>query len=58
MLHTPLSYIYLASSAAMDPFCKLDALNMVRFTSTAAADWSLPEVKEAMDAGDILYAGK
>lgn len=58
VLHTPLSYIYLASSAAMDPFCKLDALGAVRFTGTAAADWSLPEVKEAMDAGSILYAGK
>ena len=58
VLHTPLSGIYLASSGAMDPFCKLDALDAVRFTSTAAADWSLPEVADALNAGEILYAGK
>ena len=58
VLHTPLDHIYLASSSAMDPLCKLDALDAVRFTGTAAADWSLPEVAGAMDAGEILYAGK
>lgn len=58
VLHTPLSHIYLASSSAMDPLCKLDALDAVRFTGTTAADWSIPEVAEAMDAGNILYAGK
>ena len=58
VLHTPLDHIYLASSSAMDPLCKLDALDAVRFTGTAAADWSLPEVADAMDAGEILYVGK
>ena len=58
VLRTPLDHIYLASSSAMDPFCKLDALDAVRFTGTTAADWSLPEVAYAMDAGEILYAGK
>ena len=58
VLHTPLDHIYLASSSAMDPLCKLDAMDAVRFTGTAAADWSLPEVADAMDAGNILYVGK
>lgn len=58
VVHTPLDHIYLASSSAMDPFQKLGALGAVRFTGTAAADWSIPEVADAMDAGDILYVGK
>ncbi|MBQ7714005.1 MAG: ABC transporter substrate-binding protein, partial [Oscillospiraceae bacterium] len=58
VLHTPLDHLYLASSGAMDPFVKLGALDAVRFTSTAAGDWSLPEVTDALDAGDLLYAGK
>lgn len=58
LLRTPLEHIYLASSSAMDPLRRLDALDAVRFTSTTAADWSLPEVVDALDAGDILYAGK
>ncbi len=58
VLHTPLKRLYLASSGAMDPFRKLDALDAVRFTSTSAGDWSLPEVAAAMEAGELLYAGK
>ena len=58
VLHTPLDHLYLASSGAMDPFRQLDALGAVRFTSTTAADWSLPEVADAMAAGELLYAGK
>lgn len=58
VLRTPLDHLYLASSGAMDPFRQLDALRSVRFTSTTASDWSLPEVADAMAAGDILYAGK
>ncbi|MBE7005048.1 MAG: ABC transporter substrate-binding protein [Ruminococcaceae bacterium] len=54
----PLRTIYTASSAAMDPFVRLDALDTVRLTGTKREDWSLPEVQRAMDAGTILYAGK
>ena len=58
VLQTPLDHLYLASSSAMDPFRQLDALDAVRFTSTTATDWSLPEVADAMAVGEILYAGK
>ena len=58
VLRTPLDHIYLASSSAMDPFRQLDALASVRFTGTEAADWSLPDVADALDEGEILYAGK
>jgi iron complex transport system substrate-binding protein len=42
----------------MDPFRQLGALDSVRFTGTAAEDWSLPEVREALGSGRLLYAGK
>ncbi len=58
VLRTPLRRLYLASSSAMDPMRRLDALDAVRFTSTSAEDWSLKEVVDALDAGDILFAGK
>ena len=58
VLRTPMEHLYVASSSVMDLFGKLDALDAVAATSTKAADWSLPEVLSAMDAGDILYAGK
>ncbi len=54
----PLSTIYCASSAAMDPFARLGALDAVRLTGTKREDWSLPDVQSAMDAGAVLYAGK
>lgn len=54
----PLETIYCASSAAMDPFARLGALDTVRLSGTKREDWTLPDVQEAMDAGRILYAGK
>ena len=58
ILRQPLDSIYLAASSAMDFFRELDALDKVRLTSTAYTGWSLPEVREAIDGGDLLYAGK
>lgn len=57
-LRLPLETIYCASSAAMDPFARLGALDTVRLTGTKREDWSLPDIQSAMDAGKILYAGK
>ncbi|MBQ6207758.1 MAG: sirohydrochlorin cobaltochelatase [Oscillospiraceae bacterium] len=58
VLQLPLDGIYVAASSAMDFFRALNALDAVRFTSTAASDWTLDAVRDAMDAGNILYAGK
>ena len=58
LLQLPLNGIYVAASSAMDFFRALDALDAVRFTSTAASDWTIDAVRDAMDAGNILYAGK
>ena len=58
VLRQPINNIYLAASSAMDFFRALDELDRVRLTSTAAANWSIPEVLEALDSGDLLYAGR
>ena len=58
VLQAPLRTIYVAASSAMDFFCRLDALDAVRFTSTLPDNWSLAAVRDAIDAGNVLYAGK
>lgn len=58
VLQKPLENVYLVSTSAMDPILKLDALNAVTFSGTSAENWYLPEAKEAMENGEISYAGK
>ena len=54
----PAKKIYLAASSAMDLFSELDALSSVAMTSTKAADWGLPEIREQVEADTIHYVGK
>ena len=58
VLRQPLTTIYNAASSAMDFFVQLDAMSQVRFTSTTYKNWGLPEVRDALDAGTLVYAGK
>ena len=58
VLKRPVNNIYLVSSSVMDIFSKLDALDTIRLSGQKKENWSIEEAKEAMDAGDILYAGK
>ena len=58
VLRLPLNGVYVAATSAMDFFRCLDALDAVRFSGAPASDWSLDAVREAMEAGKILYAGK
>ena len=48
----------LAAAAAMDMFVSLDALDSIRFSRLIADGGDIDEAKQAMEAGDILYAGK
>lgn len=57
-LFQPIEHIYLAASAVMDMFVALDALDSVRFSALAASSWYVQPAKEAMEAGEILFAGK
>ena len=58
VLRMPLDCVYLAASSAMDFFRQLDGLDAVRMTSTKSGDWSLDEVRNALETGTMLYAGK
>ena len=58
VLQKPLDSIYLAASSAMDHFRALDALDRVRLTSTTAANWSMPEIVDALEDGSMVYAGR
>ena len=57
-LYQPLENIYLVASAVMDMFISMDALDHVAFTGTQSSGWYLEEAAAAMEAGEILYAGK
>lgn len=58
VLQKPVDRIYLAATATMALFCSMDAMDHVRMSSIRANDWSFEEPKEAMEKGDIIYAGK
>lgn len=58
VLQQPIENIYLVATSAMDFFCSLDALDFIRLSGTNASGWYIEAAQEAMEAGDILYAGK
>ena len=58
VLRQPLQNVYVVSSASIDYFCKLDALDAVKLSSQKETGWYLPQAKQAMEEGKILYAGK
>ncbi len=58
LLYQPLDNIYIAASAVMDMFVALDALDSVRFSALQASAWYVQPAREAMEAGEILFAGK
>lgn len=58
VLQKPVQDIYLVATSAMDLFCALDGLDSIRLSGTDADGWYIEDAKEAMENGDILYAGK
>lgn len=56
-LQQPLEHIYLVASAVMDMLVSLDALDKVRFSGLKADGWYIEEAREAVETGEILYAG-
>lgn len=57
-LFAPLDSMYLVATSAMDYFAALDTMDHLRLSGTQAGDWYVEEAKEAMEAGDLVYAGK
>ena len=58
VLQKPVDRIYLAATATMAMFCSCDALDHIRMSSIKETDWSFDEPREAMEQGDIIFAGK
>lgn len=58
ILQKPIQSIDVVSSAAMDMFLKLDAMEQVAFSGLPDSQWSLEEVRAAQEAGSLRYGGK
>lgn len=58
VMQQPVNNIYLVSSAVMDMFRELNALDTIGFSAQKAENWYVKGAKAAMENGDILYAGK
>ena len=57
-IQIPVKDFYLASSSVPDLFLQMDALDSLRFTSTDAPSWRIPELRAAVEDEQILYIGK
>lgn len=57
-LYQPVEDIYLVATSAMCLFDALDSLSAIRLSGTKADGWYNDNARAAMEAGDILYAGK
>lgn len=58
ILQEPLNQIYLVASGVMDMFSSLDAVGQIRFSGQKQENWYIQKAKDAMEAGDMIYAGK
>ena len=58
VIHIPVERVYLASSSAADLFLQCGALDHLRFSSTDAQSWQIGELRDAIERGSLLYAGK
>ncbi|MDX9871152.1 MAG: ABC transporter substrate-binding protein [Clostridia bacterium] len=58
VLRQPVKNIYLVATSAMCLFDALDSLENIRLSGAKTEDWYIGNAKAAMQAGDILYAGK
>lgn len=58
VLQQPIGDIYLVASDTMCLFCALDALDRISVSGIARDDWQIPEARQAMDDGSIVYGGK
>lgn len=58
VLHQPLDSIYLVATSAMDLFRQLDAIDTITLAGLDASGWYIEEAREALESGDMVYAGK
>ena len=58
VLQKPLNKIYLAATSAMALFDATDSIGNIRMSGAEASGWYIDNAVAAMNAGDIIYAGK
>ncbi|MCR5281842.1 MAG: ABC transporter substrate-binding protein, partial [Lachnospiraceae bacterium] len=58
ILQKPLDHTYLVSTSAMDLIDTCKALDHIRLSGTAKKDWYIEHARQAMEQGQLLYAGK
>lgn len=58
VIRQPLENIYLAATSAMDLFCGLDAVDRITLSALDASGWYIVEAKEALEEGNMFYAGR
>ena len=57
-LYQPITNIYLAATSAMCLFDALNRLDAITLSGSRSESWYIENARKAMEAGDILYAGK
>lgn len=58
VLQRPLENVYLAATSAMALFDRLEALPMLGSCSLEADAWAVENARKAMEAGEMLFAGR
>ena len=58
ILRKPLDKTYLVSTSVMDFIQELDTMENIRLSGLKSDEWYISEAADAMEKGEILYAGK
>ncbi len=58
VLRQPIEDIYLVATSSMCLFDALNSLDSISLSGTKSKDWYIENARAAMEAGDIIYAGK
>lgn len=58
VMQRPVENLYLVASAVMDMFDELNAVDAITFSGQKEEDWYIEAAKEAMEKGNMVYAGK
>ncbi len=58
VIQAPAQNIYMAATATMALVNAIGGLDCVGFSSLKASDWYVQDAQDAMNAGDIVFAGK
>lgn len=58
VIKKPLKNIYLVATSAMDLFDSLDGVNQITLSGTDASGWYIKSAKQALENGEMHYAGK